>query len=120
MVFDEFGTVEIISMQNFDQEFKILDDIGNDQEIYEKSLNVIQESMKSVIQELLILIDNKPHLVYIHSIDIKNGKVEYDYSTLSDLPKDILEPHIEKCIKPQIENTEVKKGFSIFDIFKGH
>ncbi|QQV89432.1 hypothetical protein SJ_14 [Proteus phage SJ_PmiM] len=106
-------------MQNFDQEFKILDDIENAEEIYEKSLNVIQESMKDVIQELLILIDNKPHLVYIHSMDIKKGKVEYDYSTLSELPPNILEPHIEKCIKAQIENTRVKSK-SIFDIFKGH
>lgn len=106
-------------MQNFDEEFKILDNIGNDQEIYEKSLNIVKESMKDVIQEIVILIDNTPHLVYIHSMDIKNGRVEYDYSTLSDLPKDILEPHIEKCIKSQIENTKVKSK-SIFDIFKGH
>lgn len=99
-----------------------LDDLEKDEEapfqgsLYNQSLDVIKEAVKDVLQEILIIIDDNPHLVYIHSMDIKDGKIDFSYSTLSELPKDELIPHIQNAIIRQIEEQKVKS--SIFNIFK--
>lgn len=99
-----------------------LDDLEKDEEtpetgsLYNQSLDVIKEAVKDVLQEILIIIDDNPHLIYIHSMDIKDGKIDFSYSTLSELPKDELIPHIQNAIIRQIEEQKVKS--SIFNIFK--
>jgi hypothetical protein len=80
----------------------------SDKSVFDKSLDIIKEAMSDVMQEMVIIIDNEPHLVYIQSLDINRGQVEFTYSTLSDVPKEELVQHIENCIKAQIKNIESK------------
>ena len=109
-------------MENYDDYLAELDELEKDEEtpetgsLYNQSLDVIKEAVKDVLQEILIIIDDMPHLVYIHSMDINDGKIDFSYSTLSELPKDELIPHIQNAIIRQIEEQKVKS--SIFNIFK--
>ena len=68
------------------------------------SLDVIREAMGNVIQEMIIILDGEHHLVYIQKLKIsKKGKVEFEFSTADESKKEALIPHIENCIKIQIE-----------------
>lgn len=67
--------------------------------------SIIQEAMKDVKQEIVILLNGEHHLIYIHKVKIdKKGKVTFDFSTPSNYPKDELVPHIENCIKAQYQD----------------
>ncbi|QQV88900.1 hypothetical protein [Providencia phage PSTRCR_121] len=108
-------------MELNDEELEILDQIdeeekstGKEPDLYKKSEDIIKEAMSSVIMELVILLDGESHLVYIHSLDINDGQIEFTFSTLSE-SKDDLVPHIENCIKESIKSYKPK---SIFNIFK--
>ncbi|QPB12321.1 hypothetical protein [Providencia phage PSTCR6] len=109
-------------MENYDDYLAELEELEKDEgapetgSLYKQSLDIIKEAVKDVLQEILIIIDDKPHLVYIHSMDIKDGKIDFSYSTLSELPKDELIPHIQNAIIQQIEEQKVKP--SIFNVFK--
>ena len=74
---------------------------------YEKSLDIIKQSMGRVIQEMLITLpDGTPHMVYITKINIDpKGKVEVDFGTPSEERKDELILHVEKCITMQINDA---------------
>lgn len=63
---------------------------------------LIQEAMKDVIQELIV-IDNKGehHMIYVHGIEYNNGKIAIDYSTPSDY--DYVFPYVQDAIRLQIE-----------------
>ena len=84
-----------------------------------KALDVIREAMKDVIQEMVIKIDDEPQLVFIHKLHINtDGKVEFEFSTPSEKNKDALIPHIENCIKIQIEElTEDSKKWKLSKLF---
>lgn len=73
---------------------------------FEKSHSIIKDAMKNVIQEIVIkLEDGSSHLVYITGLNIEDGKVSIDWSTPSEDMKEVIGPHVEECIKKQI-NTQ--------------
>lgn len=86
----------------------------------DKSLDIIQEAMKSVIAEfVLTLEDGSSHIVYIHDFSFDDdGKIEYSFSTLSKSRKDELVPHIEKIFEelakqrqPELKPTKLPYFF---------
>lgn len=86
--------------------------------IFKESLKIIQNAMENVIQEILITLeDGSNHLVYITKLDWNNGQVIIDFATLDQDRKAELIPHVEKCIKIQIEEAlaqRKKKRFKFF------
>lgn len=87
--------------------------------IYQKSLDIVKKAMENVIQEILITLeDGSEHIVYITSLDnIEGNGVSVSFSTLSEDRKAELAPHVEKCIKIQIEQALMehkKKRFKLF------
>lgn len=90
-----------------------------DEDIELKYKNIIDEALKNVKQELIILIDDIPYLIYIHEIYIKeDGKHEIDWSTPHDnteIDRDILFSHVVDAINAQFKEfneCQSKKPFS--------
>lgn len=73
--------------------------------IYERSLEIIKESMGHVVQEILInLEDGSAHMVYVTKIDISpKGEVSVEFGTPSETRKAELAEHVEKCVIMQIQ-----------------
>lgn len=88
--------------------------------IFQESLKIVQQAMDNVIQEILITLeDGTSHLVYVTKLNWNNGQVELDFATLDSERKAELTPHVEKCIRIQLEEalkTSVKsrKKFKFF------
>lgn len=75
----------------------------------EEAHGLIQEAMKTVIQELIIVDEEgEHHIVYIHNVeyDPDTKGIVVDYSTPSD--RDVVYPHIIKALTAQIKEAEEK------------
>ena len=75
----------------------------------EEAHGLIQEAMKDVIQELIIVDEEgEHHIVYIHNVeyDPDTKGIMVDYSTPSD--RDVVYPHIIKALTAQIKDVEEK------------
>lgn len=74
---------------------------------YEKSLDIIKQSMGSVMQEILLTLpDGSNHMVYVTKIDISpKGQVTVDFGTPSEERKGELAEHVEKCVTMQINEA---------------
>lgn len=74
---------------------------------YEKSLDIIKQSMGSVMQEILLTLpDGSSHLVYVTKIDISpKGQVTVDFGTPYEERKGELAEHVEKCVTMQINEA---------------
>lgn len=74
---------------------------------YEKSLDIIKQSMGSVMQEILLTLpDGSSHMVYVTKIDISpKGQVTVDFGTPSEERKCELAEHVEKCVTMQINEA---------------
>lgn len=82
------------------------------QRIFDKSHKIIQEAMSTVIQEMVIKLDGREHLVYIHSVDISpKGEVNISFSSPDEEMRDTLYPHVMNCLKAQFEAVPKKRGF---------
>lgn len=96
-------------MDNIDEiidDMKEVEDyeLKDNDEIFERSLNVIKKAMKDVKQEIIIqLPDGTSHVVYIMALALNNGNVEYSFSTLSEDRKEELSHHVDNCLKAQID-----------------
>lgn len=85
--------------------------------LFNKSFDIVKESMKDVIQEMVITLeDSSAHIVYIQSINFDNSKLTVEFSTLSEDRKEELGPHVENCIKIQINEimNSSKKRKNLF------
>lgn len=69
--------------------------------------NVIDDALKDVKQELVILVDGVHYLTYIHSVYYDtNGKIILDWSTPHDeteIERAVLLKHVESAIHAQIK-----------------
>lgn len=69
--------------------------------------NVLDDALKDVKQELVILIDGAYYLTYIHGIDYdSNGRIILDWSTPHDeteIERAVLLKHVESAINAQIK-----------------
>lgn len=75
----------------------------------EEAHSLIQEAMKTVIQELIIVDEEgEHHIVYIHNVeyDPDTKGIVVDYSTPSD--RDVVYPHVIKALTSQIKEAEEK------------
>ena len=75
----------------------------------EEAHSLIQEAMKTVIQELIIVDEEgEHHIVYIHNVeyDPDTKGIMVDYSTPSD--RDVVYPHVIKALTAQIKEAEEK------------
>lgn len=96
---------------------KLEDDYSPSGEVYEKSLGLVREAMKEVIQEILIeLPDGTAHIVYIMGLKFSDnrGQVEIDFNTPSEDRKDELYAHVENCVKIQLQEYFTKNKKSWF------
>ncbi|UPW42404.1 head formation protein [Salmonella phage CF-SP2] len=87
--------------------------------LYQRSMDIIKKAMDNVVQEILITLeDGSQHIVYVTSIDSVDGTgVSVGFSTLSEDRKAELAPHVEKCIKIQIEQALVERNKKRFKLF---
>lgn len=60
-----------------------------------------------MIQEMTILLNDEEHIVYITELEMTDKGLKYAFGTTSEGYEDILAPHIENCLKLQI-NDQVK------------
>lgn len=73
----------------------------------EEAHGLIQEAMKTVLQEMIIIDEEgEHHIVYIHSVgyDPEQKGVVVDYSTPSD--RNHVYPHVIKALQSQIAEVE--------------
>lgn len=95
-------------------------DLALEQRNFERSLKIVQDAMENVIQEILLTLeDGSAHMVYITKLDISpSGQVDLEFSTLEQDRKAELAPHVEQCVKIQIQQAmkeyKPKKRFNIF------
>ncbi len=87
--------------------------------MFKKSLEIVQKAMENVIQEILVTLeDGSNHIVYVTSLNIEDdGRVSLEFSTLDESRKAELVPHVENCVKIQIQQaltTVNKKRFKLF------
>ena len=78
---------------------KELKDADNYKQVLDKALEDIQ-------QELLLLVDNKKFLVYIHSVTCNNNEIDINWSTPhkdDEINKDELFVHVQNAITAQIK-----------------
>lgn len=78
-----------------------------ERDLFDKSLNLVKEAMKNVLQEVLIVLPDKTsHIVYITDLKAKDdGGIEVGFNTPSEDRKEELYPHVVNCIKAQIEEV---------------
>lgn len=94
---------------------KFEEDSSPSGEAFDKSLDIIKESMKGVIQEILLTLpDGTAHMVYITGLkmsDTVKDEVEVSFNTPSTDRKAELYEHVENCVKIQLEQQfkEIKK-----------
>lgn len=95
---------------------KFEEDSSPSGEVYEKSLGVVREAMKEVIQEILIeLPDGTAHIVYIMGLKFSDrNEVEIDFNTPSEDRKDELYAHVENCVRIQLQDYFKKNKKSWF------
>lgn len=67
----------------------------------EEAHALIQEAMKDVIQELIIVDGTNHHLVYIYKIEMVKGKLHVEYSTASE--QENIKELVYEAIQTQIE-----------------
>ncbi|EQA7786783.1 hypothetical protein ACX818_001377 [Acinetobacter baumannii] len=80
--------------------------------LFNKSFDIIKESMKDVKQEILIkLKDGTDHIVYLHDCIIdNNGKMVVDFSTLSEDRKVEIGEAVEACMQAQFTESLSRKS----------
>lgn len=75
----------------------------------ERIQRVMDIAKSKTIMELEIEHDGQVHPVFITKLEMgKNGKVEMDFACRDDM-RDILAPHIERCIQLQLEEAHRSK-----------
>ena len=66
----------------------------------------------------MIKLNGRSHLVYVHKLNISpSGEVTIEFSTPSEAHKDELYPHVEACVKQQIQSALKTKKKSLWKIF---
>lgn len=86
--------------------------------IEQKTNDVISESMQDVIQELLIIDESDvSHLVYIHHIDYKEGKMQIEFST-PDENKEALKPLVHAAMMAQMGDIPKEEPLGRWGRFK--
>ena len=106
-------------LEKFEQESPSEEgDFERQERVFRKSHEIIQEAMKTVIQEIVIKLNGQSHLVYVHKLNISpSGEVTIEFSTPSEAHKDELYPHVEACVKQQIQSALKTKKKSLWKIF---
>ncbi len=87
--------------------------------IFKKSLDIVQKAMENVIQEILVTLeDGSNHMVYVTLLRAEeDGRVTLEFSTLDESRKAELTPHVENCIKIQIQQALAEKKKKRFKLF---
>ncbi|AAQ17669.1 gp40 head vertex assembly chaperone [Aeromonas phage Aeh1] len=79
--------------------------------------DVLEEALKDVKQELVILVDGEPFLAYIHELTYKDGQVHIDWSTPhseEEIMKDELFKHVQAAIQAQITEGKECQSNNLF------
>ena len=108
-------------LEKFEQESPSEEgDFERQERVFKKSHEIIQEAMKTVIQEIVIKLNGQSHLVYVHGLDISpKGEVSIEFSTPSEAHKEELYPHVEACVKQQIQDALKPKKKSLWNLLRG-
>ncbi|ANA49387.1 head formation protein [Salmonella phage SEA1] len=86
--------------------------------VYQKSLDIVKKAMSNIVQEILLTLeDGSSHIVYVTSINHNGNEISVDFSTLSEDRKAELAPHVEKCVKIQIEQALAERNKKRFKLF---
>ena len=82
-----------------------------EKDLFDKSYSLVKESMKNVIQEVLLTLpDGSSHMVYITEMNvIGDNQVEVFFNTPSEDRKEELYPHVIECIKTQYHEAKSSK-----------
>lgn len=88
------------------------------EEIFNESLRVVKDAMKNVVQEILLTLpDGSSHMVYVTGLEMSNnktGELTVLFNTPSEDRKAELYPHVENCIKIQLQEHFQQKKKSWF------
>lgn len=77
----------------------------NENQLVDKSIDLVKEAMKSVKAEFLIILeDGSSHIVYITKSEIIDNKIIYECCTPSKDRAEELNPHIENIFKKMMES----------------
>lgn len=103
------------------EEFEVVEETPpsvSDEEIYQKSLETIQQAMKNVVQEI-VLIDKqgKHHISYVTKLEYIDNMVVFEFCTPSE-EKDIVEELTRECLEIQIKEVLNRPKKSLWNIFK--
>lgn len=105
--------IDLSGLEGFEMPEEIPAD-SFDKDIYEKSLGLVQEAMKTVIQEMIVIDkQGEHHIAYITHLAYEDGKITFDFNTPSE-KKDIVEKLVQECLEVQIKeasNQRPNKSF---------
>lgn len=77
----------------------------NENQLVNKSIDLVKEAMKDVKAEFLIVLeDGSSHIVYITKFEIVDNKIIYECCTPSKDRTEELSPHIENIFKKMMES----------------
>ncbi|BES53243.1 hypothetical protein [Aeromonas phage phiWae14] len=79
--------------------------------------DVLDEALKDIKQELVILVDGKPFIAYIHDVSFVNGQVYMDWSTPhteKEIMKDELFKHVKAALQAQITEGNECQSNNLF------
>ena len=79
--------------------------------------DVLDEALKDIKQELVVLVDGEPFIAYIHDLTYNEGRVHIDWSTPhseEEIMKDELFKHVQAAIQAQIKEGKECQSNNLF------
>ncbi|WJZ27912.1 head vertex assembly chaperone [Serratia phage 92A1] len=109
--------IDLSGLENFEVAEETPPDLSEAQ-IYEKSLGLVKEAMKNVIQEMVVIDkEGTHHIAYITHLEYTGGQVIFEFNTPSE-NKDIVQELAQQCLEAQIKEVmnrpKRKKLFGLF------
>ncbi|ADG59986.1 head vertex assembly chaperone [Acinetobacter phage Acj9] len=83
--------------------------------LFNKSFDIVKESMKDVKQEILITLeDGSNHIVYLHDAKLSGKELTVDFSTFDEDRKPEIGEAVKACLQAQFTHSlaRPKKRFS--------
>lgn len=75
--------------------------------LFNKSFDIVKESMKDVKQEMLITLeDGSDHIVYLHDAEITDKQLSIDFSTFDETRKDEIGEAVKQCLMAQLMESQ--------------
>lgn len=110
--------IDLSELETVDDSPASAGEFEREERIFQESLKTVRKAMENVVQEILITLeDGTNHMIYVTRLAWENNQAVIEFATLDESRKAELVPHVEKCVRMQIEQAlaeRTKKKFKFF------